>query len=402
MRRSPWFLLAGMMLMMGLADGASAYWVEGSGQAVIRDGNVDQARETARNRALRDASLQFQAHVRSSDRVERGVVRSSRLSVDSSARARRVIIVSESRHGPVEHVLLKADMVAAGQSCSLGQGNRYRKRVAVAGFALLVPEEAAFGGLGNADRGLPQALYLDLVKSGSMQPFAVTRRQLFADTGDAPTLSEPDNSLRKSLALARQMNVQFVVSGVIRDMSLSDPDAWGSSIIDHIERGVGLKDRRRRLVVDLFVHDGFSGALVDEKEFAMTAKWNLDQDLQVGFGTEAFWNSDYGRATARLVKRMGDEVLNAIACQPFMVRITRVDNHRVYLAAGAASGIRPGDRLKLYRSYSAIDDPGTMPELEDTHRQVKITAVNPEFSSGKINIGAGRINLQRSDIALVW
>ncbi len=391
-----------MAAMLGFAAPASALWVVGTGKAIIRDGNVEQARETARKRALRDAAMQFEAHVQSSDRVVNGVVSKSQLTVESSARARRVITVSEGREGPVEHVILKADMVAGGQSCGQGNADQYRKRVAVAGFALLDPEQAAFGGLGDADRGLPQALYSDLRKSGSVQPFAVTRRQLFADTGDAPTRSQSDNQLKKSVALARQMNVQFVVSGVIRDMSLSDPDAWGSSIIDRMARGIGLKDKRRRLVVDLFVNDGFSGALVDEKQFAVTAKWNLDQDARVGFGTTAFWGSDYGQATAGLVKQMRDEVINAIACQPFMVRITRVDNRQVYLAAGAASGIRPGDRLKLYRSYSAIDDPGTMPELKDTHRQLKVTAVNPEFSSGTINIEAGRINLQRGDIAVVW
>jgi len=402
MRPMPFLLSLLVTAMLGFAAPASALWVEGSGSAVIRDGNVDQARDTARNRALRDAAMQFEAHVQSSDRVENGVVSKSRLTVESSARARRIITVSEGRQGPVEHVVLKADMVAGGQSCGQGHADHYRKRVAVAGFALKAPEQAAFGGLGNADRALPRALYQDLLKTGSVQPFAVTRRQLFADTGDAPTRSQADNQLKKSVALARQMNVQFVVSGVIRDMSLADPDAWGSSIIDRLERGVGLRDKRRRLVVDLFVNDGFSGALVDEKQFSVTARWDLDQHMQVGFGSTAFWNSDYGKAAAGLVRQMRDEVIGAIACQPFMVRITRVDNRQVYLAAGAASGIRPGDRLKLYRSYSAIDDPGTMPELRDTHRQLKVTAVNPEFSSGTINIEAGRINLQRDDIAVVW
>lgn len=399
--RSLLSLLAGSLALL-FALPAAAVWVQGTGQAMIRDGNVDQARQTARDRALRDASTQFQARVQSEDQVEDGVVKHSHLSVESNAQARRIVMISESRQGAVEQVTLKADMIAAGQSCDNGDLDHYHKRVAIAGFAIQHPAQASFGDLGNAERALPQALYEDLLRSGSVQPFAVTRRQMFADTGDAPTQSQADNRLTKTVALARQMNVQFVVSGVIRDMSMSDPDAWGSSIVDRMTRGLGFANKKRRLVVDLYVNDGFSGALVDERQFAVTGTWNLDQDLDVGFGTTAFWNSNYGQAVAGLIKKMRDEVINAISCQPFMVRITRVENRQVFLGAGAASGIRPGDKLKLYRSYSAIDDPGTMPELQDTHKQVKITAVNPEFSSGEISVEAGRINLQRDDVAVVW
>ena len=395
-------MLALLSLSATVVTPALAQWVEGTGQAVIMNGDVQRARSAARQAALRDAALRFEARVQTSDTVHNGVLTDSRLTVASQARASRVKVISERQGGGVLRLTLQADMGAAGPACQGGQGSAYRKRVAVAAFPLLKPEQAAFGGLGNAGRALPAALYQALLQGTQVQPFEVSERQLFADLHDAPTQVGADNRLDKTLALAREMNVQFVVSGVIEDISMVDPQGWGTSIVDRMQRGLGLSEKSRRFAVSLYVHDGFSGALVDERRFAISAPWDVDQNTDVGFGTAAFWHSGFGQAVRGVVNQMRAEVAQAIACQPFMARITRVDDQRVYLAAGAGSGIRPGDHLALYRSNRFLDAPGSMPELEDTHTELKITAVNPEFASGVIPVEAGRVNLQRDDIAVVW
>ncbi len=393
-------LIATVVFLM--APTVSAQWVQAGGQAVIRHGDVDKAREEARNAALRDAALQFEAQVDSSDTMENGVLTKSSLTVASQASARQVKVLSEHREGDVLRLVLLADMQAGNSRCTSSEAAGYRKRVAVAGFALLHPAQAGMGALDNIGRALPAALYQSLLQTNSVEPFSIGRRDLFQDVGDAPTRIEPDNVVDKTLRLAREMNVQFVVAGVIRDIGLIDPNAWGTSIVDRMVRGVGLSNTRRHFVVDIFVYDGFSGSIIDERQIAVTGKWNIDKTTDVGFGSAAFWRTDYGDAVRGAIGQMRDVVTQAIACQPFMTRISRVDNKTVYLAAGAGSGIRPGDTLKLYRTYHFQDSPDSMPELQDTHTRMRVQQVNPEFSRGVIARDASQLNLQQDDVAVIW
>lgn len=381
---------------------ACAQWIQAGGQAIIRDGNIDKAREDARNAALRDAALQFEAQVNSSDTMENGVLTKSSLTVASQARARQVKILSEHREGDVLRLVLLADMQAGGSQCTSSEAAGYRKRVAIAGFSLLHPDQAGMGELDNADRALPKALYQALLKTQSIEPFSIGRVDLLQDVGDAPTRIEADNDVDKTLRIAREFNVQFVVAGVIRDISVEDPHAWGTSIVDRMVRGVGLSDIRRHFVVDMFVYDGYSGSIIDERQIAVSGKWNIDKTTDVGFGTAAFWQTDFGHAVRSAIGQMRDVVTEAIACQPFMTRITRVANNTVYLGAGAGSGIRPGDTFQLYRTYRFQDAPNSMPELQDTHARMQVQQVNPEFSRGVISRNAAELNLQQDDIAVIW
>lgn len=380
---------------------AGAVVLEGTGQAVIRGENIDDARERARKAALREVALQYEAEVSSSDTMENGVLTESRLTVASRARARNVQILDERRHGDILRLRLRADM-SAGQSCGAGEAAGLRKRVAITGFPVLHPGQARIGRIDDAGETLPQALQKGLQQDGGLQVLAATSLRLFDDLSNAPTQQHFDNHLSNVVQVARELGAQFVVTGVIRDLAVEDPSAWGESIIDRMSRGLGTANQNRRFAVDLLVYDGFSGSPIYRELFAASGEWDASRGSSAGFGSAGFQQTAYGQAVSAEIARMQTAVKEALACQPFITRITRVQGQQVTLASGATAGLRPGDELHLYRSLSHFDAPGATPELRDAGTRVTLDSVHPEFSNGLMPRHGGLENIQRGDIAIVW
>lgn len=398
------YLVQFLLIFSGAAlpiASASAAWVQGTGQAVIRNNDLTAAREMARDAALRDAALRYEANIASEDTMHNGVLTDSRLTVASQARARQVNVLEEQRSGDVIRLTVEAEM-SKGSRCGAGAASRMSKRVAVTGFPLVNTDQARFGQIGDVDQVLPQKLQQRLQETGKVQVLSSSGTQLFPNPDNAPTSQNFDNSLTNVIKLARELDAQFVVTGVIRDLGMADPAAWGTSVLDRVQRSMGMANQKRRFVADLFVYDGYSGSPVYRKRFITTGNWDIDPDETTGFGSLAFDQTDYGKAVKKTMSEMSQAVSQALTCQPFMTRIKRVDGQQVYLSAGATSGLRPGDKLHLYRSYRFFDSPDATPELRDAKTTVTVNQVHPEFSSGLMPDLGGQLNLQRDDIAIVW
>lgn len=380
---------------------AQAVVLEGVGHATIHGGNVDAARDKARKAALRDVALQYEAQISSRDTMENGVVTESRLQVASSARARDARIVDEYRQGDLLRVTVRADM-SESSHCSAREASGLKKRVAVTGFPILYPDQARVGRIGDAGEILPQQLQTSLRESGRLQVYGATTSRLFRDLLNAPTRQQFDNRLTNVVQVARELDVQFVVTGVIRDLGVSDPSAWGTSVLDRMQRGAGLANQNRRFVADMMVFDGFSGAPIYQQRFATEAQWDAGPGASAGFDSAGFQETQYGQAVGELMADMGAAVQEALACQPFITRITRVDGSKVTLASGATAGLRPGDELNLYRSESFFDSLGGTPELSDSQTRLILNNVHPDFSNGTMPLSGGEINIQRDDVAIVW
>lgn len=380
---------------------AQAVVLEGVGHATIYNGDLEAAREQARKAALRDVSLQYEAQISSHDTMENGVVTESRVQVASSARARDARIVDEYRRGDLLRVTVRADM-SEGASCGAGDAADLKKRVAVTGFPILYPDQARVGRISDAGEILPQRLQAALHETGRLQVFGATTSRLFQDLLNAPTQQGFDNRLTNVIQVAREMDVQFVVTGVIRDLGVSDPAAWGTSVIDRIQRGVGVANQNRRFVADMMVFDGFSGAPIYQQRFATEAKWDAGPGASAGFDSAGFDETAYGQAVGKVMADMGSAVQEALTCQPFITRVTRVDGNRVTLASGATAGLRPGDELNLYRSQRFFDSLGGTPELSDSQTRVTLRNVHPDFSNGEMPLSGGEINIQRDDVAIIW
>ncbi|MBN7770790.1 flagella assembly protein FlgT [Marinobacter daepoensis] len=392
-----------LSLCAGIADGAV---LEGVGHASIRDQNLDQARAEARQAAMRDLALQYQARVSTRDTMENGELVGSHTELSALAQVRNATIVDEYQSGNLLRVIVRAEMSDAGGeagSCQSAEASTLRKRVAVTAFPVIRPEQGG-DGLDEAGLQLSQALVARLQQQERLQVLGATSLQLFSNLPDAPTSrkNSATNQLTNVVQLARELGAQFVVSGVIRDIGLADPGAWGSSILDRMQRSIGLTDTSRRFEAELMVFDGFSGSPVFRQRFETSADWRPDGSGSGSFAGAGFGDSEWGSAVEGVMADMTAAVTRALACQPFMARITRVDGQRVTLASGATAGLRPGDELHLYRSQRYFDSLDGTPELSDTGVTLTLDNVHPDFSNGQMPEEGGLINVQRDDLAIIW
>lgn len=391
-----------LMVLLLCTGSAQAIVLEGVGHANIHNNDLDTARVEARKAALRDLALQYEAQVSTRDTVENGVLTESKMRVAANARTRNARIINEYRSGNLLRVVVRAEVSEGKSSCGVGDAARLKKRIAVTGFPVLEPDQGRIGRIDDAGEILPQQLQAQLRSSGSLQVFNATRSQMFGDLLNAPTVQQGNNRLGNLLQLAREMDVQFVVTGVIRDMGVADPSAWGSSVLSKMQRGIGLVDQSRRFVVDLMIFDGFSGSPVYQEQFSTSAEWDAGPGASSGFGSGGFQNTAYGKAVEEVIANMAQTVTDALACQPFMARITRTEGHNLTLAAGATAGLRPGDELHLYRSAQYFDSSSSTPELKDSGVTVTLDNVHPDFSNGRMQKVGVQVNIQRNDIAIVW
>jgi hypothetical protein len=376
--------------------------VEGVGHASIHNGDVDSARAKARQAAMRDMALQYDARISNTDTVENGVLISSRLRVTSDVSARNVQVVNEFRSGELLRVTLRAEMTAQQSSCGNGVESTLKKRVAITGFPLLYPDHARVGRLDDAGEMLPQQLQARLRDAGSVQILAATNLRMYGDLLNAPTAQQDDNRLTNVRQLARELGAQFVVSGVIRDMDVADPAAWNTSVFGKLKRGLDAVDQSRRFIADMVIYDGFSGAPVYQQRFNASAQWNADLGSAKGFASAGFAQTDYGQAVAQVMDDMAKSVTDALNCQPFMTRISRVDGELATIESGATSGLRPSATLQVYRSALHFEALDATPELSETGVKITLNNVHPEFASGKLSAHGGQTNIQQDDIAIVW
>ncbi|UQG55301.1 MULTISPECIES: flagellar assembly protein FlgT [unclassified Marinobacter] len=376
--------------------------VEGIGHASIHNGDIDSARALARQAALRDMALQYDARISNSDTVENGVLTSSRLRVTSDVRARNVQVVDEFRSGQLLRVTLRAEMTAQQSSCGNGAASTLKKRVAITGFPLLYPDHARVGRLDDAGEMLPQQLQARLRNAGSVQVLSATSLRMYGDLLNAPTAQQDDNRLTNVRQLARELGAQFVVSGVIRDLDVADPAAWNTSVFGKLKRGLNAVDQTRRFIADMVIYDGFSGAPVYQQRFSARAQWNAGPGSASGFASAGFEQTDYGKAVAQVMDDMARSVTDALNCQPFMTRISRVDGELVTIESGATSGLRPSATLQVYRSAQHFEALDATPELTETGVNITLNNVHPEFASGKLSAHGGQTNVQQDDIAVVW
>jgi len=376
--------------------------VEGVGHASIVNGDIDSARAKARQAAMRDMALQYDARISNSDTVENGVLTDSRLRITSNVSARNVQVVDEFRSGQLLRLTLRAEMTAQQSSCGNGAASTLKKRVAITGFPLLYPDHARVGRLDDAGEMLPQQLQARLREAGSVQILAATNLRMYGDLLNAPTAQQDNNRLTNVRQLARELGAQFVVSGVIRDLNVADPAAWNTSVFGKLKRGLNAVDQTRRFIVDMVIYDGFSGAPVYQQRFSARENWNAGPGSARGFASAGFEQTDYGQAVAQVMDDMAQSVTDALNCQPFMTRISRVDGDLATIESGATSGLRPSATLQVYRSAQHFDALDATPELSETGVSITLNNVHPEFASGKLSAHGGQTNIQQDDIAVVW
>ena len=389
------------VLLIGWASLAEAFVVEVQGQAPIA-GSINHARQQALEDAMRQASLRAEAHVVSTQLMSKGLITQDDIELKSQANIKDVEVLWEGAEQGIYNVTIRAD-VKPMQMCQ--QGNSLRKAVAVTGFGLVSAKQTSLGQLQNIEQDLARVFINTFNDSGQMHALDASHIGLYSSPKFAPSVQNQQRHLTTSMALAQNLGAQYIVSGIVRGLDTL------STAADRVEQDeswlslVGLTDEptERQFVVDVFVHDGFSGALIFSNTYATQGKWNLDRMANVRFASPAFWRSNYGHAVKDLLAGAIDDVSMSLRCQPFMAKIIRTEGKRLHIEALAGAGIRPGDKFSIYRSgtfYNLDLEPRI--ELTNTDMKATVSQVQPQFIVAELSMSAQQLSIQRDDIVIAW
>lgn len=379
-----------------------AEWIQVTGKAALDHGRYDLAREQAMNDALRQAVYQYGVDIDSQQTLKNGMIQSDEMSMSARAQVKQSVIHSEIEKDGYLFLTLNVDMQHQ-PLCKPSQASNYKKKVAVLGFSLQVPQQANLGGLYGIERGLASQLSLRLKNQDELVVFQQSQVGIHADLQNAPSHYSSQLTLSDAADYAKQAGVQFVVSGVVRNLDVEDVSAYETSYWAKLKRLSGQVNQNRQFTADIFVHDGFSGAIVWQKQFSASGAWQADLAEKMAFESPAFWSEPYGQQVAKVLNSMARNVTEQIQCQPFMTRISRVEGKTLHFSAGASSGIRPGDTLGLYRTMNFYDsDRLSGVDLENVKTALTVSQVHPDFSSGHISVEPGRLNIQEDDLLIAW
>lgn len=375
--------------------------IEAEGTATITNGDLITARRTAVNQAAEIATQQAATFVSSSSETRDGALIRDNTRITSSGLLHDIHVIEEQLKGNELTVKIRAQVTAA-LGCPGGmEETAYQRNIGFTAFPMTQPSQANAGGLHQIATLLPELLARELKQQPGFNSHTATHITLHPNLQNAPTQMLDDGALTNLQRHTEQTNMQYIVSGVIRDISQRNPQgAREPNILVDLYHRVDANNERnlRAFIMDVYIHDAFSGGLVWQNRYMTAGIWNASQQ-RTGFATDAFWQQDYGQKVRQTMRQTVANINEVLRCEPFSARITRTEQNRVWINAGELSGINTGDRLSVYRRFTHYDAMQiAYPEFTNTQRTLTIDSVQPNFASGTLNSGAGEINIQRDDI----
>ncbi|MEG3766924.1 flagellar assembly protein T N-terminal domain-containing protein [Alteromonas sp. 14N.309.X.WAT.G.H12] len=372
--------LSVLLLGLLLSWQTSAAWFEAQGQALIAQGDRSSAKKRATEEAIRQALMFAGASVQSVQTLTNGLLQEDSFKISAAGEVNDLQLVYEKWHDDYVTVGIRADIFPQRTQCAAAQ---FKKTLVTTYFPLAHRQQAQDGQIHQLTDIAPRQLQQQMntlsehVALGPIEPYTVRWDR-------AKVLSQAPS-------LARQTRSQFILAGVITDISLA---RTAHSSLAFWKNDVA----QRQFALDVFVVDGMNGALLLEKNYHTQAPWRFDRFTQVDVSSEQFWSSDYGKAVNQLFAQVVDDVEQALLCQPATGRVLTVSGTQLQVSLGRAHGIRPGDELTLYKTSEVIDPQG-MTFLQYNLYPAKVKVISASVDSATVEVADGSLvgNIQPND-----
>jgi hypothetical protein len=405
------FLLI-IMLAGLLAGTVQAQSVEAEGSAPI-SGPVGVAKRLAMQDAIRQALIQANAQVSTTTVVSaRGVV-SDNVRFTARGNVTNVVVLDEWTDEANYYVRIRAQVpgadripeqmrpmtsaagatgTAMAMPSAMGVSDaaaQYRRKMALTQFHVL--DRTQIADLPNFEVELSRELKRRLDASSRVRTVDASQ-YLVPLSGDdlvsqrriLGALPPASDAGQMATEFAESLGVQFVVSGVIRDMGITNHT---------------LGPRVRRLDLDVVIHDGITGAEV--------ARHRINESVELGglFGlrdttaqemNDKFYASPFGRKVDRVLDKLVSMLVGDLNSQPFTARVIRSEGNKVFFDAGGLANVQVGDVLTTYQlaQASMTDLPGQrvlgIPEKATT--TLVVTQVQRLFSVGELGSETARLS----------
>lgn len=295
------------------------------GRAAVINGSIALAKKQALQAAVRQAGLQ-------------------------SGALSQAQVLEEKTLGSTVKVRAKVTLNNGGLCVT-----QNRKRILATAFPLAETGQVAAAESNDLFSGIPREISNALMASQEFINLDATQISLYDQPQTAPTLPA-DNPYQPSsvMQLAKVHGAQLVLSGVVRDLQIDSGDyIRGSGPEGMVKSWMHDVWSKRTIGLDVYVHDGFTGALLFQRRYQDVAMGNVWLPDNYAVGSFGFKSTQTGAKIAGLIERASADVRQSQSCSPFATRIIKIDGNKLFVDAGAQERLKAGDQLVVYADASS-------------------------------------------------
>jgi len=354
--------------MVVMPNAMSATEMEAQGSAAIKDGATGMAREQAIKDAMRQAATQAKSSIESTTLTSANMLLVESISVNAAASVEDVKVLEEWIDDGVFYVRIRATIPTKGTRTP-SPAAHYRKKIAVLQFD--IQHRADVVDLPGIEQEWPRELLRRLENSGNFLGIDGSN-YLVSKTSPGFKFDDPEGYAY----LAEKLDAQVLISGVIRSMKLKD----------------GFFFDQREVDIELFIHDGISGARISNHRFQEEIELlSWTSNATTIFNNESKMVSRFQKKISEVIDRHVEVVKTNLEKIPFSARIVGINGSEVIFNAGGASLVEVGDVLMTYRlSADALrysNQSFFLGRRETPVATISVEQVQPLFAVGKLEIG---------------
>lgn len=369
------------------ANQVQAEWVEASGEAIITNGNVAQAREEAINQAVSYATLSTGIQISSEQQTTNGNLTQNNFAINRYAQALSIQLVSERIQGNIIYVALRLDLNDdPSQQCPAGQLKA----------AMLIPKadikdraQLRYGQLSGFEEAVSEKLGASIdgySSTGFSQVHATEKLDIPQELADV-------RGYRLPSWLSEMTDSQYILLPQIIDISTEPVQASFLGWWD--------KPPLRQFQFSLSLYHGISGEKIWHKTYRTSAPWEFEKQAIVDPNSDKFWRSSYGRNISQLMQEATRDIDNTLNCRPLLGQVVSRQEDRIILNLGRKHGIRVGDKFQIVLQQNIADRLNQMRVVATKSRAtVQIEQVSEQSASAILVDQNAVYNVQINDIAL--
>lgn len=382
---------------------ANTHVVTVEGQAPVSNGMPLLAKKQALQDAIRQASMQSSVNIHSRTLVDQNNVALDTLSMQTAANVSNTKVIKEWTADNIYHVVAMVEL-SADSSCT----PHYRKCIIATGFPLARQEQVTGYETQDLSSGIPRELNNLLIESGDFIGSNATNINLYPRADLAPEMQDR-TAYRPSkvLQIATSNGVQFVLSGVIRDMEVESTEYMrGAGPLAYVRSLTRDAVASRGIGIDVFVHDGHTGALLFQQRYVDDAIGDVWIPATYTVGSERFNSTSTGEKIAQIIDRASADIRQALSCYPFATRIIEIKDNQVFIDAGAQERLNVGDQLVVYSSGgNDLNLDGGLSFIGKDKQPagvLTIRSIAPRYAVGSLEVPARELGVKIGDWVKSW
>ena len=360
--------------------------VQTDGAASIGVGGRNAARQAAISDALRKAVASAGTHAGTAHAFQQNP------DVQPTRQGNRYSILLEWESPGRYHVTASAEVVEGKfdiENAILVQ--LPKKKVVITQFD--VANTSHVSDISNIYDGFPVVLSGRLEASG---------RFLSVYAGQSIPIEASAQQREAIIQIAGETGAQLLISGIVVNAGIGHEKWSVDTPFDWTLRVPFGGYKKRHIEVEFSVFDGITGNRILLRRLDEQA----DGDVMVGndkpFGSSIFLDTEFGKATSRLVDSVVKEIQEGVENVPFSARIIKAEGKRVFIDAGGDSLLKSGDKLVAYASDPIALPNGTAHGFSyRAADMVALVEVKPQFSIGELPEDAAKLGIKAGNIVMI-